>query len=144
MTTTRPPSILMRLCFNSNLVSAILQLVRFGMVGLFNTLFGYGIIFLCMYKFALGPATSNAIGYGLGLCVSFTLHRRFTFRSNSKSISEPAKFLLVFALAYIANLAVLLLAVNHFEADPAWSQLFAAIAYVTTSFLLSKFFVFTR
>ncbi|GJH20534.1 GtrA family protein [Caballeronia novacaledonica] len=118
------------------------QFIRFVLVGLFNTGFGYGIIFLCMYLFGLSPELSNILGYGISVGVSYLLHRRITFRSQQAHTREVVRFLVVFAFAYAANLVFLIVLVRWLGVDKGISQLLAGVVYVAASYLMNKFFVF--
>jgi putative flippase GtrA len=119
----------------------VTQFVRFVLVGILNTAWGYLLIFGFMYFFSLSPTLSNALGYAIGLISSYLLNRLYTFRSKNSKRSEFSRFLVVFGLAYGANYAALraLLSVGL---NPYLSQLAAGIIYVLTSYLLGRAFVF--
>lgn len=51
---------------------------RFLIVGLVNTAVGLSVIFACKALAGLGDALSNAVGYTVGLAVSFVLNRSWT------------------------------------------------------------------
>jgi putative flippase GtrA len=118
------------------------QLARFLFVGLFNTGFGYCIIFICMYALAFSPELSNVIGYAIGMVVSYGLNRNFTFRSKQRYAPEIRKFVLVFAVSYALNLTLLVFMTRHLHAEKGVSQITAGLAYVVASYLLSKFYAF--
>lgn len=118
------------------------QFARFLSVGMLNTLLGYSIIFLAMYVLHFSPEASNLLGYGIGLVVSFLLSKTFTFRSSGAMSSELVRFLLVFAIAYAINLAVLSFAVRVLAWHAGISQLVAGVFYVFCSYFLNKRFVF--
>lgn len=120
------------------------QFIRFVMVGVFNTLYGFAIIFACMYWFGLGTFVSNAIGYVCGLITSYVLNRVFTFKSEATGPGEAMRFLIVFVLAYVANLALLYACVHWGGIHAGLSQVIAGTAYVAASFLLNKFYVFRQ
>jgi putative flippase GtrA len=107
-----------------------------------NTLFGYLIIFTCMYALRLGPVVSNACGYGLGLAVSFLMHRDCTFRAKRLRKWSFLIFLVLFALSYLVNLGILFVAIRYLGIHPGISQVIAGIGYVATSYVLNKKFVF--
>lgn len=115
---------------------------RFLTVGLLNTLIGYCIIFACMYLAKLSPEVSNFIGYGVGLTISYSLNRKFTFNSNQNRRSEVIRFLVVFLVSYAANYAILLGLIHLLSLNPGVSQVLAGIAYVIASFFLNKYYVF--
>ncbi len=120
----------------------IARLLRFGLTGLANSAVGWAVIFGGLWA-GLGGLAANAAGYAVGLVLSFTLNRRFVFGvTGSVSAREVAKFLAAFAVAYGANVAVLLAAQSVLGADSALAQLPAIAAYVLIFFLLSQFVVF--
>lgn len=120
----------------------MLQLIKYLVVGVTNTLIGYGIIFGCMYLLGLGPVVSNVIGYGLSLAISYVLHRKVTFQSTQRGHAEALRFLAVFGIAYALNLLVLMLLIERWHVHQGWSQVIAGTVYVGASFLMQKFYVF--
>jgi putative flippase GtrA len=120
------------------------QFVRFLLVGIFNTVFGFAVIFACMYLAKLGPLLSNVIGYGCGLVTSYALNKWFTFRSTARGAAEPLRFLLVFGISYLLNLAALLVLVRHLAVHEGLAQLVAGVVYVSASYLLNRYFVFRQ
>ena len=117
-------------------------LLRFASVGVLNTLLGYAVIFLCMYALNLGAVVSNVIGYAVGFVTSFVLNRTFTFRSTAAPLPEAVRFLVIFLLAYLANLGILVLLTRYLHANEALSQVLAGIVYFGLSFVLGKYYVF--
>ena len=97
-----------------------------------------------MYLLGLSPIASNVLGYSIALVVSFILNRTFTFRSTGRQSSEMLRFLIVFAIAFGANLAVLYVLVEYLFIHEALSQIFAGIFYVAISYLMNKYLVFRR
>lgn len=120
------------------------QFSRFVVVGIFNTLLGYAIIFGAMYLLRMSPVASNVSGYSIGLLSSFILNRTFTFRSIGKRSAELARFLAVFAIAVGANLATLYVLVNLFFFHAGFSQVLAGIVYVIISYIMNKNIVFRQ
>lgn len=118
------------------------QFLRFLLVGGFNTIFGYAIIFSAMYWFGMSPVASNVLGYAIAIMVSFLLNKFFTFRSSGSGKRELVRFLAVFLLAYGANLAALHAAVEILGINAFVSQVLAGIFYTLTSYTLSKLYVF--
>lgn len=120
----------------------IARLLRFGLTGLANSAVGWAVIFGGLWA-GLGGLAANAAGYAVGLVLSFTLNRRFVFGvTGAVSAREVAKFLGAFAIAYGANVAVLLAAQTALGPDSALAQLPAIAVYVLIFFLLSQFVVF--
>lgn len=118
------------------------QLLRYGAVGVINTGLGYVVIFACMYLVGLGPVASNVAGYAVGLVVSYSLNRRFTFRSTGARRAEMVRFLVIFLLAYFANLGVLVALTRTFGVHDGLAQVLAGGVYFGLSYLLNKYYVF--
>ena len=120
----------------------IARVFRFALTGLANSAVGWAVIFGGLWA-GLGGLAANAAGYAVGLVLSFTLNRRFVFGlKGAVSGGEVAKFLAAFAIAYGANVAVLLAAQSVLGADNPLAQLPAIAAYVVIFFVLSQWFVF--
>ena len=120
------------------------EMIRFGLVGVANTLIGLGAIYLFMAA-GLGLAPANAMGFGVGLLCSFWFNNRWTF-SGDRAVSggKVARFLLAFLIAYAANLAAVLLAHGYFRLPAHAAQLAGQPVYTLVFFLLARSFVFTR
>ncbi len=123
----------------------MIQLARFVVVGLMNTALGYIIIFAAMYGLGWSPIASNVAGYAVGLVASFVLNRRFTFRMSGRARpDEIGRFLVVFLIGYLANLATLVWLIRGLDVNEGLSQLLAGAVYVGVVFLLNKFYVFRK
>ena len=118
------------------------QFARFIFVGVLNTSLGYAIIFASMYLLHLSAVVSNVIGYLLGLTISYSLNRKFTFRSTAQSGPEVVKFLFVFITSYLLNLAVLVLLIRNTQIHEGISQVIAGVACIAASYSLNKYYVF--
>lgn len=120
----------------------IRQSLRFGAVGLVNTAIGLLAIYAVIFFFNTGPAVANAIGYAIGLAVSFALNRLWTF-GDSRSIAKVLpRYLLVAAMSYLLNLSVVLLGTHHFGVGPYLVQFFGIGVYTVVMFLGCRWFVF--
>ncbi|MCH9741027.1 MAG: GtrA family protein [Epsilonproteobacteria bacterium] len=115
------------------------EFVRYNLVGIVNTLVGFSIVFGLMFM-GMEPIPSNMIGYAIGSVVSFYLNSKYTFKATENSLAQAGKFFMVLALSYLLNYITLqwLLAFIN----PYMAQLFSAIVYTLSSFVLAKFLVF--
>lgn len=120
------------------------QFSRYILVGVFNTLLGYAIIFTAMYKMNWNPIASNVLGYVSVLIISFFLNRNFTFKSSGKHLNELIRFLVVFVVAFAANLGVLFLLIKFLFIQEGISQVIASIVYIMFSYIMNKYFVFRK
>lgn len=120
----------------------MMQFIRFLLVGVFNTGLGYCVIFGCMYLAGFSAELSNALGYGVGLIVSYFLNRNFTFKSVQDRRTEMIRFVGVFLIAYAANFIVLTTLIHKLDVHPGISQVVAGVIYVAASYFMNKYYVF--
>ena len=125
------------------LVSAL----RYGLAGVFNTLVGFSIILALDLGLKLDPHLANAIGYAVGVCVSFVLSRFFVFKARRTTRTAPLRYVIAVAAAFVLNQGVLTLAKLVLPHGPLWSaaaQGAAAVSYTAAQFQLSHFWVFAH
>jgi len=120
------------------------QSLRFATVGLVNTAIGLGAIYAVMFLFKTGPAIANAVGYVIGLAVSFSLNRVWTFNSDRPVAHVLPKYLLVAALSYLLNLGAVIAATSQFSVNPYLAQLLGVGIYTVCVFFSCRWFVFGR
>lgn len=115
---------------------------RFIAVGILNTLAGLSIIYAAKYFFKLDDIPANLLGYGFGLMLSFFLNRSWTFRHGQGIGRALARFLIVFLVAYLANLVTLLFATSALGINSYVAQAVAIVPYTLVGYLGSKYFAF--
>lgn len=118
------------------------QFVRFLVVGVANTMVGLSVIYSAKYFFHAGDVTANAIGYGVGICVSFILNSRWTFAYRGLMASAAVKFFLATAVAYAANLLTVMAAIDGFGINTYLAQALGMPVYTVVAYLASKYVVF--
>lgn len=119
------------------------QLLRFLLVGIANTAVGLGTIYLAKYGLGFEDLPANLTGYMLGLCLSFGLNRRWTFRDDGALWPTALRFLAAFAAAYALNLAAFLVATRRLGVVPDLGHVLGMIVYTGAFFVLSRLMVFT-
>jgi putative flippase GtrA len=89
-----------------------------------------------------GDVIANVTGYGVGLVLSFWLNRTWTFGHRGDRWSAMGRFLLVFAVAYVLNLAVVLLLVRSLQLNSYLSQILGVVPYTLFSYFATRHVVF--
>jgi putative flippase GtrA len=115
---------------------------RFLLVGVVNTAFGLGTIFALKALAGWGDVPANVAGYAVGLCVSFVLNRHWTFAHRGDWRPALVRFLLVFAVAYVANLAVLLALRDPAGVGNHAAHVAGMVVYTVIFFVGSRAFAF--
>jgi putative flippase GtrA len=113
---------------------------RFASVGVVNTLAGLALIYAAR-ALGLGEIAANAIGYAAGLMLSFVLNRRWTFVHRSAWPSLALRFAIVVAVAWAANVLVLLALLDG-GMNAALAQAVAVLPYAALSYLGCRWWVF--
>jgi putative flippase GtrA len=119
----------------------IFQIIRYGLVGIVNTLVGYGIYFLFLYV-GLNYTIALTFGSICGIICSYFLNRFWTFKSTKKVAEELPKFLSVYGVSYFLNLGLLILFVEKFKIDARIAQLFILVIITCLTFIGNKFWSF--
>ncbi len=119
------------------------QLIKYGAVGVLNTLLTAVTIYICQQLLRMDPILSNIIGYAVGLLNSFALNSRWTFRTTIGWRRLPG-FLLTFGVCYALQLVALLIMRRHSTIPPYPQQLVAMALYTGLNFLMNKYLVFRK
>lgn len=119
------------------------QFVKFGLVGVLNTLVHY-LVFLLLYRLAgLAVTVASAIGYMVGVANSFILNRRWTFRvSGSGAGSEFVKFTVVNIISMGINLLILQVVISLGGVIPEIAQVLAILCTLVVNFTGNKWWTF--
>lgn len=117
----------------------VAQALRFGTVGVANTLIGSGTI-LVLTWWGMNPYAANVTGYGVGTVFSFYANSRWTFGA-SMAGARLVKFLGVLAVSYGINVVVLSAALRMGWSEVA-SQLPAMVCFTVINFLGQRYFTF--
>lgn len=121
-----------------------LQLNRFILVGVLNTVITI-TIFLFLTNFVkLDYRLSNSIGYIIGVINSFIWNKKWTFKTKNSLKSEFLKFIVVFIISYFINFLIVIYFKEHLRFNKNISQMIGIIFYTLSFFIGSKIFVFKK
>ena len=112
--------------------------MKFGIVGVLNTLLTLFIIWICLRLFHWSDTVSNVVGYGLGVINSFFWNRKWTFAYKGKLSTSFTKFIVVFIVSYLVQLGVLQLLLRYLHTDNYYCHLLAMVVYTVINFVLNK------
>jgi len=117
--------------------------VRYLSIGIFNTLFGFGVYTMIMvvipssyYLLALALATV------IGGIESYVTQRIFVWKSKADARLEFIKFSTVFVSQFCLNAILLLVCVEIFEMDPLWAQYVIGLILVVLSYFVHRHWTF--
>ncbi len=122
--------------------------LKFILVGIVNTLFGTGIMFLFYNCFHFGYWISSASNYIFGSVLSYFLNKNFTFRQKKSSIKTillfTANITICYLLAYgfAKPLAKLVLSELPINMQDNTAMLVGMCLFVILNYLGQKLIVF--
>ena len=122
---------------------AIKQAIKYGVVGVINTLITAVVIWVMMKLLGCSDVVSNVVGYIAGVLNSFIWNKKWTFKSSEKWIGSAIRFGVVFGICYLLQLGLLVFVLNPYLAiDPYYNQLIAMAFYTAINFVMNKFYTF--
>ena len=125
----------------------VIQFVKFGIVGVINTVLSYLITNGCYYALHLHEQISNVIAFIITVPISFILNKEFTFNKKEQTRKEIFKSLLKVYVSYsitgIFLTAILLFVEEKLLGIPHYvATLINLIITVPINFLLNKFWIY--
>ncbi|MDR2811256.1 MAG: GtrA family protein [Tannerellaceae bacterium] len=123
----------------------IKQIIKYGIVGLGNTLLSLLVIGVMMKVFGYSDVVSNIAGYAVGFVNSFIWNKKWTFKSFDTWQGSVVRFTLVFGICFFLQLQLLLYLNAHLVInDTYYNQIIAMLFYTILNFLLNKYFTFKK
>lgn len=123
-------------------METVKQAIKYGIVGLGNTLITAGVIWVMMKLLGCSDITSNVAGYVAGVLNSFVWNKQWTFQSSAGWTSSAIRFGVVFGICYLLQLGVLMVLNKHLPIDPYYNQLIAMAFYTAINFIMNKLYTF--
>lgn len=126
------------------------SLVRFGLVGVLNTIVGTTIMFVLYNKLHCTYWQSSFANYFFGSILSFFLNKYFTFRSKQRSWGEVVRFVINIAVCYLLAygiskpLMLRLLSGQSQQFRENVAMLFGMVLFVALNYLGQRFFAFRK
>lgn len=120
----------------------LLQFVKFGIVGISNTLLTFAIYTLLLKVFGVWYLLASGIGFAAGAVNGFLLNRRWTFRGHVGDARTPLRWTVVQSFGLALNEALLYLWVDGIGLDKLVGQAFAIAVVTTTTFLANRAWTF--
>jgi putative flippase GtrA len=124
------------------LAPVLVQFVKFGIVGISNTLLTFAVYGLLLKVFGVWYLAASAIGFIVGATNGFLLNRRWTFRGHVGDALTPVRWAVVQSCGLGINEGLLYLFVQHARLDKLLAQVFATGVVTVTTFLANRAWTF--
>ena len=119
------------------------RLIRFGLVGVLNTIVGLGTIYLLQNGLGWDYRIANIIGYCLGITTSFIFNRVWTFKSTDTRVARQSMlFFLVISACWGMQFLALVVMVETLGISKELAQLLGMVVYTGLNYPGSRFIVF--
>jgi putative flippase GtrA len=118
------------------------QLVKFGIVGVSNTLLTFAVYTLLLKVFGIWYLAASAIGFAVGAVNGFLLNRRWTFREHVGDALTPVRWFVVQGCGLLMNLGLVYLFVQHAGLDKLLGQACATAIVVVLTFFANRTWTF--
>jgi putative flippase GtrA len=117
-------------------------LAIYNLVGIVNTFVGLGSVLALTY-FGFIAEVVNFFGYVIGVCLSYFLNSKFTFKAKRTAL-KALKFTIAMGIAYCLNFGFLSISYRIYNIDVYLAQCLAGVIYTASGFLLCRYFVFLK
>ena len=119
------------------------QAIKYGVIGMSNTLITMVVIWIMMKTFGLPEGLSNITGYVAGLVNSYVWNRQWTFRGSETTFWRGVmRFAIAFGVCYALQYGLVLALNRHLPIDHYYNHLIGMVFYTFLNFLMNKFLTF--
>ena len=120
----------------------LLQFIKFGIVGISNTLLTFVVYTLLLKVFGVWYLAASAIGFAVGAVNGFLLNRRWTFRGHVGDARTPLRWMAVQSCGLGLNEALLFFWVDTVGLDKLVGQALAIAVVTVLTFLANRAWTF--
>ncbi len=127
-------------------IDALIQFIKFGMVGGINTILSYVIVNGMYYWMGINEQIGNITGFVITVFISYILNGKFVFKEGAEKqpfLKGLVKVYISYSFTGLFLTAVLLYVETHMLHIPLYISTFAnLIITVPVNFLLNKFWAY--
>jgi putative flippase GtrA len=120
----------------------VVQLVKFGIVGVSNTLLSLAVYTVLLKVFGVWYLAASAIGFAVGAVNGFLLNRKWTFKEHVGDRSTPVKWGIVQTCGLGVDEVLLYVLVHDWHLDKLVAQVCATAVVTVTTFFVNRAWTF--
>mgnify|MGYP000345687785 CR=1 FL=1 len=125
----------------------MLQFIKFGLVGICNTIVSTIIMYICLY-FNLHYIPANALGFFAGTVNSYILNSHFVFHTSSaqptQQLKSCVKTFISYGMAFLLSSGLLIIWIDIFQISKYTAPLINICITTPLNFLFNKFWAFKK
>src|ERR1700757_2485895 len=119
-----------------------LQFLKFGIVGVSNTLIFFAVYTLLLKAFGVWYLAASGIGFAVGAVNGFLLNRAWTFRGHVGDALTPVRWFVVQSCGLLVNLGLVYLFVDGFGLDKLVGQALTIGIVTVLTFFVNRAWTF--
>jgi putative flippase GtrA len=123
-------------------VAMVAQFVKFGIVGVSNTLLAFAVYTVLLKVFGVWYIAASGIGFAVGAVNGFLLNRRWTFKDHVGDALTPVRWTVVQGCGLLLNLGLVYTFVSDAGLDKLVGQAFATAIVVVLTFFANRAWTF--
>lgn len=123
-------------------VPVVEQFLKFGVVGVSNTLLTFVVFTILVKVFGLWYVAASALGFVVGACNGFLLNRSWTFKGHNGGSSAAVRWTVVQGCGLLADLGLIYLFVDGAGLPKLVGQAFAIALVVGATFFVNRTWTF--
>ena len=120
----------------------VVQFVKFGIVGVSNTLIAFAVYTLLLKVFGVWYVAASGIGFAVGAVNGFLLNRRWTFRGHVGDALTPVRWAIVQTCGLGLNLGLVYLFVHDAGMDKLVGQIPTTAIVTVLTFVANRAWTF--
>ena len=121
--------------------SVIRQFFKFGLVGILNTIIGFGSYY-CLLWLGCNYIWANVISWIISVFNSFYWNNKYVFIHNTLWWKALAKTYISYALSLICGTILLFIVVEYLYISPIIAPVFTLLLTIPMNFILNKYWTF--
>ena len=123
--------------------SLLTQIVRYGLVGVFNNSVGYLIYLLLTWRL-LDPKVAVTLLYPIGAFIGYYGNSRFAFSYSGSHLKGLTRYITAHVIGYVSNILILFVFVDFLGYRHFVIQAIAIFAVAGILFVLFRYYVFQQ
>lgn len=120
----------------------VAQFVKFGLVGVSNTLLAFAVYSLLVRGFGVWYLLASGIGFAVGAINGYLLNRSWTFRGHSGGSNTAVRWVVVQGCGLLCNLGLVYVFVSRAGMDKLVGQALSTAIVVVSTFFVNRTWTF--
>jgi putative flippase GtrA len=120
----------------------ILQFVKFGIVGVSNTLISFAVYTLLLKVFGVWYVAASGIGFAVGAVNGFLWNRAWTFRGHVGDALTPVRWFVVQSCGLLIDLGLVYVFVDGVGLDELFGQAVTTAIVTVLTFFVNRAWTF--